>query len=76
MTDIAMTLSMAEKANAFSAGGNRACPNGRSKKNKCGNGERIEARDRNPKKRPLCNGGGQGKKLLYLWRIQTHSLTL
>ena len=76
MTDIAMTLSVAENANTFSAGGNRACSNGRSKKNKCDNGEGTEARNRDPKKRPLCNGGGQGKKLVNLRRIQAHSLTL
>ena len=33
MTDIAMTLSMAEEAKAFLAGDNRVCFNGRSRKN-------------------------------------------
>jgi len=35
-TDFAMTFSVAEEANAFSVGDNRACSNGRSRENKCG----------------------------------------
>ena len=34
-----MTLSVAEKANAFSAGDNRACSNGRSRTDECGSSE-------------------------------------
>ena len=33
MTDIVMTLIVVKKANTFSAGDNRACSNGRSRKN-------------------------------------------
>ena len=36
-----MTLSVAEEANAFSAGNNRACSNGESREDKCGNGMTI-----------------------------------
>ena len=35
-TDIAMTLSMAEEANAFSVGDNRTCSDGRSREDKHG----------------------------------------
>ena len=58
MTDITITLSVAEEArNTFSAGDNRACSDGRSGKNKCGDDEGTGARDRAPKKRPLYNRG-------------------
>ena len=57
MTDIATTLNMAEKANVFSAGDNRACSNRRGRENKCGGSKRVRTRDRGPKKGPLCNGG-------------------
>ena len=40
-----MTPSMAEKANAFSAGDNKAYSNGRSRTNKHSNGERTRIRD-------------------------------
>ena len=54
---MAMTLSVAEKANAFSAGDNRACSDRRSRKNKCGSSEKIRTRDGDvSKKGPLCNG--------------------
>jgi len=46
-TDIAMTPSVAEKANVFSAGGNKACSNGRSRTNECGNSEGIRTGDEN-----------------------------
>ena len=36
-----MTPSVAEEANASSAGNNRACSNGRSRKNECGNDKRT-----------------------------------
>jgi len=41
-----MTLSVAKKANASSAGDNRACSNGRNREDKCGSGEGIRARCR------------------------------
>ena len=72
-----MTLSVAEKARSTSlAGDNRACSDGRSGKNKYGDGEGTEARDRAPKKRPLHNGDGQREKVLYLRRIWVHGLSL
>ena len=39
--DNAMTLSVVEEANAFSAGDNGACSNGRSGENKCGGSEGV-----------------------------------
>jgi len=36
MIDIAMTFSVAEKANTSLAGNNRACSNRRSRKDECG----------------------------------------
>ena len=53
-TDNATTLSVAEEANAFSVGDNRACSNRRSGKNEYGDSEGIETRD-----------GGSKKGLLY-----------
>jgi len=53
-----MTLSVTEEANASSAGDNRACSNKRRGKNKYSDSEGIGAKDRAPKKRPLCNGSG------------------
>jgi len=54
-----MTLSMAEEARSISsAGDNRAHSNRRSGKNKYSDSEGTEARDRDPKKRSLYNGGG------------------
>ena len=38
MTDIAMTISVAEEANALLAGNNRACSNGRDREDKCSGG--------------------------------------
>ena len=70
-----MILSMAEKANTFSAGGNRTYSDGRNRENKCGSGKRIGTRG-SSKKRPLHDGSGQGEKLLYLWRIWAHGLLL
>ena len=47
-TDIAMTLGVAEKVNASSAGDNSACSDGESRENECGSSEeaRAEARTR------------------------------
>ena len=54
-----LDISVAEEANAFSAGDNRACSDGRSRKNECSSGERIGTRDESfPKKRPLHDGSG------------------
>ena len=77
VTDIAMTLSVAEEANASSAGNNRACSNRRGRINECSSSEGTGTRNRSAsKKELLCNGSGQGEKLLYLQRIQTHGPTL
>ena len=45
-TDIAMTPSVAEKANAFSAGDNKACSDRGNRMNKHGNSEEIRTGDR------------------------------
>ena len=45
-TDIAMTPSVAEKANAFSAGNNKVCSDGGSRMNKHGNSEKTRIGDR------------------------------
>ena len=39
--NIAMTLSVAKEANAFSAGNNRACSDGGSRKDECSSSERA-----------------------------------
>ena len=68
---------MAEKARStFLVDNHRAYSNRRSGKNKCSDGEGIEARDRDLKKIPLCNGDGQEEELLCLWGIWTHGLSL
>jgi len=41
-----MTISVAEEANDFSAGDNRACSNGRDREDECSNGEGIRTEDR------------------------------
>ena len=41
--DIATTLSVAEEENAFSAGNNGACSNGRGREDKCGGSQRCRA---------------------------------
>ena len=41
--NIATTLSVAEEANAFSAGDNGACSDGRSREDKCGGSQRCRA---------------------------------
>ena len=72
-----MTLSVAEEANIFSAGNNRACSDERSRENKCGSSEKIRTRDGgSPKKGPLHNGSGQGEKLLHLQRIWAYGPSL
>jgi len=52
-----MTLSVAEKANAFLAGDNKTCSDERGREDKCSNNQEIEIRDGDSKKGPLCNGG-------------------
>jgi len=51
-----------EEANAFSAGDNKACSNGKSRENKCSGSKevRIGCRD-SSQTGPLCNGGGLEK---------------
>ncbi len=63
-----MTLSVAEEANAFSAGNNRACSNGESREDKCGNGMTI-AENRVGAIQPICYRSRQREKLLCLWRF-------
>jgi len=76
-TDIATTISIAEEANTSSAGANKACSNGGSRKDKCGDGERTRTGNRGAfQKRPLCYRSRSGKKLLCLWRIWTHGSPL
>ena len=70
-----MTISVAEKANAFSAGNNRTCSNGGSRKDEHGN-DMAAAEDRVSIMQPICHGGRQGEKLLHLWRIWAHGLSL
>jgi len=47
-TDMAMTSSMAEKANTFSAGDNKACSDGGSRMNEHSNGKKTRTRDKVP----------------------------
>ena len=44
-TEFAITLSMAEEANAFSAGDNSACSDGRGGENKCSDSEGTKTED-------------------------------
>ena len=56
-TDMAMTPSVVEEANTFSASDNKTCSNRRSKENKCGNSEKAgTVGGGGPQKRPLCYG--------------------
>ena len=65
-----MILSVAEEANTFSAGNNRACSNRRSREKEYSSSERIGTRDGDfSKKGLLYDGSGQREKLLCLWRI-------
>ena len=79
MTDIAMTLSVAEEAIALLTGNNRACSDGGSREDKCGSGEGSRVRTENgsfSETRPLYNRGRPRKKLLCLQGIWAHSLSL
>ena len=51
-----MTLSMAEEANIFSAGNNRAYSDGRGRVDECSGSKRARTRNGGSKKEPLCNG--------------------
>ena len=67
----ATTISMAERANGFSADNNRACSNEGSRKNKCSN-DIAAAEDRVGTTQSICYGDRQREELLHLWRIQAH----
>ena len=74
---MAMTLSVAKKANVFSADDNRACSDERSRENKYSSSKRIGTRDRNPTKKGLLHDGSrQGEKLLHLQRIWAYGPSL
>ena len=67
-----MTLSVVEKANAFSAG-----DNGGSREDKYGSSKGTKAGARtgcrgSSQIGPLCNRSRQGEELLYLWGIWAH----
>jgi len=54
---------LAKKAeDASTAGSYRICSNGRSREDKCGNGETPTARGKVPSKEPICYGCGQKGK--------------
>jgi len=56
---IATASGLAKKAEVVStAGSNRTCSNGRSGKDKCGDGETPTARCRVSSKEPICYGCG------------------
>jgi len=57
---------MAKKANAFSAGDNRACSNGGSGEDKCNSGMGIR-HGGFTQKSLLCDVNRPGKELLCLW---------
>jgi len=67
---------VAEEANIFSAGDNRACSNGRSGENKCNSGKRARTGYRSSKKGPICDGGRLRKELLCLWSFWAHGSPL
>ena len=72
-TDIATTISVAEEANTFSVGANKACSDKGSQKDKCSDSKGTGAEDwGTSQKRPLCYGSRSGKKLLFLQRIWAH----
>ena len=71
-----MTFSMVEKArNASSAGNNRAHSNRRNKENEYSN-DVPAAEGRVGATQPIYHRNRQRKKLLCLWRIWAHGLTL
>ena len=64
----AMTISVAEKANAFSAGDNSACSNRGSGEDKYGSSVEIR-HGCSSKKESLCNRNRLGEELLCLWEF-------
>ena len=72
-----MILSVVEEANAFLAGDNRACSDGRGRENKYSGGKRIGIGDGgSSKKGLLCYGSRLWKELLHMWRFQTYGPSL
>ena len=58
-TEPAMTFGVAEEATIASAGNNRACSDGRCRKDEYGGNKRVGARYRGSSKMgPLCDGSG------------------
>ena len=74
-TDNATTISVAKETNTFSAGNNRACSDGGSREDECGDGM-ATAENRVGTMQLICHRGGQGEELLCLWRIWAHGLPL
>ena len=72
-----MTLSVAEEANTSSAGDNRACSNGKGRKNKCSGSEGVGTGNGDSSKTgPLCDGGRQREELLCLWEFWAYGPSL
>ena len=67
-TNIAMTLSVAEVTTVSSAGDNRACSDGGSRKDECSGHKGVGSRG-SSKTGSLCHGGRQKEKLLCLWGV-------
>jgi len=60
---IATATGLAKEAgDASTAGSHRTCSNGRSRKDKCGNGEILTARGRVSSKELICHGCRQERK--------------
>ena len=74
-TDNAMTISIANEANAFSAGDNSTCSNRGSRKDECSD-DIAAAKNRVGLTQLICHRGKQGEELLYLWRFWAHGLPL
>ena len=76
-TDIAMTISVAEEATTSLAGDNKACSDGRGRKNKCGSSEVVGIGDGSSSQNgPLYYRSELGKELLCLQRFWAHGLSL
>jgi len=72
-----MTLSVAEEANVFSAGNNRACSDGRSRENKYSGSKGVRTGNGSSnKKGSLRYGSRSGEELLCLQGIWAYGLTL
>ena len=74
-TNIATTINVAEETTVSSAGDNRACSDGGSRKNECGGHEGAGSRG-SSKTGPLCDGHRSWKKLLCLRGIRAYGPTL